>query len=117
MNKWKLIIAAISAGLMGGVLAACAARDSAIYPVESFELNTPSDSTEDSAQPRTVEMIALADTEEEALEIAELYQIELLSFSDGVAVYQTDRDPAELTALGQQNGYPALTLNNTLQLY
>lgn len=65
----------------------------------------------------SVEMLALAKSETEAREIAEWYHIELLSFSEGVAVYSTDRDPAELIALGNQNGYPKLSVNHKLQLY
>lgn len=64
-----------------------------------------------------MEMLALAGSETEALEIAQLYQIELLSFSEGVAVYSTDRSPAELIALGNQNGYPKLSVNRSLHLY
>ena len=44
--------------------------------------------------------------------IAELYEIELSSFSDGIAVYTTDKDPQELMELGDNNGYPALTVNS-----
>lgn len=65
----------------------------------------------------SVEMLALAKSEAEAREIAEWYQIELQSFSEGVAVYSTDRDPAELIALGNQNGYPKLSVNQELHLY
>ena len=71
----------------------------------------------DEPENRTVELIALADTEEQAQEIASLYQIELLSFSNGVAVYATDQEPSALIALGQQNGYPVLSVNKKLELY
>lgn len=63
-----------------------------------------------------VSMIALADTKEEAKKIAELYGIELVNFSYGVAEYETTKDPQELIALGEKNNYPALSINNTLTI-
>lgn len=41
----------------------------------------------------TTELTALADNQEEAEEIAELYGIELSSYSYGVATYTTDKNP------------------------
>ena len=153
LKKWKFIMAAIGAGLLGGVLTSCGTEDEEIHPVESFQQSRPSDETGnnepgdngiviidpqifqsennepesnktensdiDSNKPgnRTVELVALADTEEQAVEIASLYQIELLSFSNGVAVYATDQDPSALIALGQQNGYPVLSVNEKLELH
>ena len=63
-----------------------------------------------------VSMIALADTKEEAKKIAELYGIELVNYSYGVAEYETTKDPQELIALGEKNNYPALSTNNTLTI-
>lgn len=63
-----------------------------------------------------VSMIALADTKEEAKKIAELYGIELVNFSYGVAEYETTKDPQELIALGEKKNYPALSTNNTLTI-
>lgn len=63
-----------------------------------------------------VSMIALADTKEEAKKIAELYGIELVNFSYGVAEYETTKDPQELIALGEKNNYPTLSTNNTLTI-
>ena len=70
--------------------------------------------TEDSTEERmnVTELIALAEDQTEAEKIAELYEIELSSFSDGIAVYTTDKDPQELMELGDNNGYPALTVNS-----
>lgn len=56
-------------------------------------------------------LMAMAETEEEAKKIAEQYGIELVSFSDGVAVYQTDEKLADVIARGQEQGYPQLYLN------
>lgn len=63
-----------------------------------------------------VSMIALADTKEEAQKIAELYGIELVNYSYGVAEYETTKDPQKLIALGEKNNYPALSTNNTLTI-
>lgn len=65
----------------------------------------------------TTELVALADTQEEAEEIAELYGIELNSYSYGVATYTTDKSPQELIELGTEKGYPALTPNYKQELY
>ncbi|MCM1267912.1 MAG: hypothetical protein NC302_08410 [Bacteroidales bacterium] len=58
-----------------------------------------------------VELIALAETREEAEEIAELYEIDLSAYSYGVATYTTDKDVQELIAFGTENGYPELSVN------
>jgi len=63
------------------------------------------------------EVIALADSEEEAQRIAGLYQIELKSFSLGVAVYTTDKNVAELIQMGKDNNYPEIAPNNQKYAY
>lgn len=63
------------------------------------------------------EVIALTDSEEEANRIAQLYQIELKSFGQGVAVYTTDKNVADLIQMGKDNNYPEIALNNQYQLY
>ena len=65
----------------------------------------------------TTELTALADNQEEAEEIAELYGIELSSYSYGVATYTTDKNPQELIELGIENEYPALIQNYEQELY
>lgn len=62
-------------------------------------------------------LIALVDTQEEAQKIAELYGIVLVSYENGVAVYQTDEDPFDVIAGGEEHGYPQLSINfiRTLQ--
>lgn len=107
--KRKLIMTAIGAGLVGGILSACGINNNP----KQLVIEPPEESESDS----TTEMVALVDTESEAQEIAELYQIELLNFSNGVAVYTTDRDPYELIALGNEKGYPTLSINRELHLY
>lgn len=58
-------------------------------------------------------LMALVDTKQEAEQLAEQYGITLVSFADGVAVYDTDEDPQTVVVRGQQNGYAPLYLNYT----
>lgn len=111
-KRGKLILAAIHAGLLSSMLTACGTDNSSLHATEIL----PETGIEGEAG-SAVELVALADDEAAAREIAALYQIELLSFSDGVAVYSTQKNPYELIALGNENGYPTLTINNTLTLY
>lgn len=57
------------------------------------------------------QLMALADTEEQAQEIAEQYGITLVSYEGGTAVYHTEEDPFSVIVRGQENGYPELSLN------
>lgn len=52
-----------------------------------------------------------ADTEEDAREIAEQYDIEFVSFENGIALYRTEENPFEVIVRGQQNDYPQLSVN------
>ena len=63
------------------------------------------------------QLIALADSEEQAREIAEQYGITLVSYEMGVAVYHTEEDPLEVIARGQEKGYPALSPNFVQSIY
>ena len=63
------------------------------------------------------ELLALVETEEEALRIAELYGIELVSFQYGVAAYHTEEDPVAVIRRGQENGWPALEINHKMHLF
>ncbi len=110
------MMAAVGAGILGGILAACGTKNSAAGS-SGFEQILPPNTASDETDTQATELVALADDDEQAQEIATLYQIELVSFSDGVAIYTTDQDPNELIALGKENGYPLLTVNHTLQLY
>lgn len=56
-------------------------------------------------------LIADADTQEKAQEIAEQYGIKLVSYGNGIATYQTDEDPYEVIARGEKNGYAPLSIN------
>ncbi|MBD5518425.1 MAG: hypothetical protein HDR07_08020 [Lachnospiraceae bacterium] len=56
-------------------------------------------------------LMALTETEEEAQGIAEQYGIDLVSFENGLALYQTNEDPFEVIARGEKNGYTKLSIN------
>lgn len=57
------------------------------------------------------QLMALADTEEMAQEIADQYGIELRSFANGIAVYRTEEDLFEVMERGRANGYAELSIN------
>ncbi|MCD7725120.1 MAG: hypothetical protein LUI12_06160 [Clostridiales bacterium] len=62
-------------------------------------------------------LMALAESEEMAKEIAGQYGIVFVSFQNGVATYDTDEDPEQVIARGEDNGYPTLYLNYQKSLY
>lgn len=70
--------------------------------------------TDDKTGGSDVELIALANSEEEARQIAELYGITFKSYSYGVAVFTTSGEPRALIQMGIDKGYPLLSLNDTL---
>ncbi|MBD5508139.1 MAG: hypothetical protein HDR05_08865 [Lachnospiraceae bacterium] len=76
--------------------------------------DTASSEDENSGSPQ---LTALADTLEDAQEIADLYGIELVSYSYGVAVYHTDKDISELIQLGLDNDYPTLAPDTEIYLH
>lgn len=61
-------------------------------------------------------LTALADTQEEAEKIADLYGIELKAYSYGVATYVTDKDPEAVIAEGIEKGYPTLAVDQRIYL-
>ena len=62
------------------------------------------------------ELIAAAETEEEALQIARLYGITLVSCGNHIAVFHTEEDPLQIIARGQANGWPELSLNEVITI-
>ncbi len=57
------------------------------------------------------ELFCLADSAEEAKRIAELYGIELVEFSYGVATFHTDEPLNDVIRRGRENGWPLLERN------
>lgn len=88
-----------------------------LQKTEPADEGVSSTNTAENDTSATTELIAMTDTREEAEELAALYGIELSSYSYGVATYTTDKNALELMALGEENGYPALTPNYENELY
>ena len=63
------------------------------------------------------QLIGKAKDNAEAAEIAELYGITLVDFGHGLALYYTEEDPKAVIARGEENGWPALSMNYTRQPY
>jgi phosphatidate phosphatase APP1 len=109
-----VILAAVAAGVVG--YHSYTNRD--IYAKELAETQelglkpTSSAETEDGQS----ELVAVVDSQLEADEISRLYGIKLKSYSYGVAVYTTDKDPAEVIRMGEEEGYPTLEINQTYYL-
>ena len=112
--KWMILGAVCLAVLGAGVLIyqkSVAARE---VKIEDIRKNVPFDEVGTDTAALETRMTALVETQEEADQIAELYQMELLSYSYGIAVYLTDHDPQELIKTGKENGYPEISVDGTV---
>ena len=56
-------------------------------------------------------LMAVVESEEEAMEIAEKYMIEFVSFQNRMALFQTEEDPYAVIRRGEENDYPPLSVN------
>lgn len=74
-------------------------------------------SPEPSKGPLQGNLLGLADDEQQAAEIAELYGITLTGFAEGVATFHTDEPPQTVIARGKQNGWPTLSENRPAHLF
>ena len=74
--------------------------------VEKAELNPAGELVSEAAP-----LMALVQTEEEAEKLAGQYGIEFVSYEDGIALYQTEEDPYDVIARGEEYGYPPLSIN------
>lgn len=64
-----------------------------------------------------MELMCLADTQEEAEEIAQAYGIELVSFDLGVAVFKSDIPYSELITYGEENDLKRLSINHIQKIF
>ncbi len=62
------------------------------------------------------ELMCLADSQAEAEDIAELYDITLVEFANGVATFTTDKDLQEVIQIGKDNGWTELSINHIIEL-
>ena len=56
-------------------------------------------------------LMAVVESEEEAMEIVEKYMIEFVSFQNRMALFQTEEDPYAVIRRGEENDYPPLSVN------
>lgn len=61
-------------------------------------------------------LIAWADDRAQAEEIAALYEIELISYSDFIALFHTDEEPNDVIKRGKANGWPELSRNDIIHI-
>ena len=62
------------------------------------------------------ELFCLSDSETEAIEIARMYDIELVEFNYKVATFHTEEDPADVIQRGKDRDYPLLSINQVIEL-
>ena len=62
------------------------------------------------------ELFALTDSQEEAEKIAELYGIELVDFSYGVATFHTEEMPDAVIQRGKDHSWPEIEINYVQQI-
>lgn len=101
--------------VLGMLLCGCALPGgSSDIPKPDFESFTPVPGMieHNSAAVSGIPLICSADSEEEAMELAGLYGIELVSFHDGIAGFYTEENPKDVIARGEENGWPKLSLNH-----
>lgn len=65
----------------------------------------------DATDLETVQLTCLADSQQEAEQIAQSYGIELVSFEYGVAVFKSDKPYRELIAYGEENNLKQLSID------
>lgn len=121
-----IVVAAI---LLASVLLVCLLSNRKEEPptVTKQPIVTPTGATEAPAQqpptqqtpaqetPEKGNLMAWADEESDAEEIASLYGITLLTYTEHIAVYWTDQNPAEVIQLGKTNGWPELSKINKVK--
>ena len=56
-------------------------------------------------------LMAVVESIEDARETAGQYGIELISFEDGIALFQTKENPLVVISRGEQYNYPPLSVN------
>lgn len=64
-----------------------------------------------------LELMCLADSQEEAEDIAQAYGIELVSFDMGVAVFKSDKPYSELITYGEENDLKRLSINHIQEIF
>lgn len=103
------MLAAKKAGTVTITAKANGVSDTVIVVVTDGETIAPGTTTPVAGQ----ELVATADSQEEAQQIAEMYGITLVKYEYGAATYTTTDDPQAVIAYGKAKGYPSLSINNS----
>ncbi len=103
--RWFLLFAAvvIMFGLFG-----CSKNE---VMLDDPGLESMTDSGSAGSVVKGMELICLAESKQEAEEIASSYGIDLVDFSNGVAAFHTDEDPQAVIEKGKDKGLKELSLN------
>ena len=104
----KVIILGITLMLMTAALVGCRKE------VHEVSVGGSGGSLADYAKGQ--ELLCLVASQEKAQEIADMYGIKLVSFTDGVATFHTEEDPMTVINMGKEKGYPDLELNHVTTL-
>lgn len=107
--------------LFVALLCLCACASSGLAPEKTNKPRPEMPTAEATTTPQqedgmTGNLIAWVDDLAQAEKIAELYDIELVVFSDHIALYNTDRDPSAVIKLGKANGWPELSKNDIITI-
>lgn len=71
----------------------------------------PKEQTAQQPAAEGAELYTLAESQEQAEEIAALYGIELVEYSFGVATFHTEEEPRTVVQRGRDNGWPEISVN------
>lgn len=112
----KILLCTLCLLLLAG-LCACGA---AVPPPDSPEESLP---PQESLLPQPIQtedtlyenLMAWAESEEEARKIAEAYDIQFCDYILNIATFHTDEDPREVVRRGKEQGLPELSVNGTMK--
>ena len=114
MMAGVVLVAFVAAGVIG--YHSYANREVRSFEAAEMQKLEPKPTSSAETEDDQPELVAVVDSQMEAAEISRLYDIELKSYSNGVAVYTTDKDPEEVIRMGEEQGYPTLEVNQTYYL-
>ncbi len=112
IRKTMFVLLAVAALLPG-----CAGRSAQPEPTPPPAVMPPSTVEQPQNYAEGKELLALAETEEESKQLADLYGIELVEFGSGLAVFHTEENPADVVRRGEENGWPALEVNYLVEAF
>lgn len=109
-------ILCVLALIIGGVLIyQYCLKTEVSYPISELKAKYSSALNESGRE--SWQLLSNADSLEEAEEIAAMYQVTLLEYADGVALYETQEEPLEVIRRGEQEGYPQMWMNSERVAY